>query len=142
MKEIVKEAKSIGQAWVDTQAEYELLDIADAVQDDGSFRELTNEDLKPFIMQSANNDFTEQIKALVLGVPEDEVLTWAKQETEAKAWQLDNSVDTPLIDGILLNRNKYSKVELVDKILEKAGVYAALTGQLIGLRQQVEDEEV
>ena len=48
-KEILKEAKSIGQEWVDTQLDLEFLELEDAVLEDGSFRQLTDEDINPVI---------------------------------------------------------------------------------------------
>lgn len=48
-KEILKEAKSIGQNWVDTQLDLEFLELEDAVLEDGSFRQLTDEDINPVI---------------------------------------------------------------------------------------------
>ena len=48
-KEILKEAKSIGQNWVDTQLDLEFLELEDAVLEDGTFRVLTDEDTKDVI---------------------------------------------------------------------------------------------
>lgn len=48
-KEILKEAKSIGQSWVDTQLDYEFLELDDAVLEDGSFRKLTDLDIEPIL---------------------------------------------------------------------------------------------
>lgn len=48
-KQILKEAKSIGQDWVDTQLSLEFLELEDAVLEDGSFRQLTDEDINPVI---------------------------------------------------------------------------------------------
>ena len=48
-KQILKEAKSIGQDWVDTQLDLEFLELEDAVLEDGSFRQLTDEDINHVI---------------------------------------------------------------------------------------------
>lgn len=48
-KEILKEAKTIGQSWVDNQNDYEFLELDDAVLEDGSFRELTDLDIEPIL---------------------------------------------------------------------------------------------
>lgn len=48
-KEILKEAKLIGQAWVDSQVQLEFLELEDAELSDGSYRSLTNEELITFI---------------------------------------------------------------------------------------------
>lgn len=59
-KQILKEAKSIGQAWVDTQDDLELIDIENPVsnyieKEDGTieavFRELLDEELLPFALK-------------------------------------------------------------------------------------------
>lgn len=59
-KQILKEAKSIGQAWVDTQDDLELIDIENPVsnyieKEDGTieavFRELLDEELLPFVLK-------------------------------------------------------------------------------------------
>ena len=59
---------------------------------------------------------------------------------EAKAWTADTTVDTPFIDAMLTKRTKYTKAELVAKILEKATAYAVALGTLTGEKQQKEDE--
>lgn len=48
-KEILKEAKLIGQAWGDSQVQLEFLELEDAELSDGSYRSLTNEELITFI---------------------------------------------------------------------------------------------
>ena len=147
-KEILKEAKSIGQAWVDTQEDLELMDIENPIlgsipQEDGSvettFRELTKEELKPYLLISINADYESSIAILTSGIPASEIATWPDQKAEAKAWTLNNSVATPLIDSICLTRG-CDKEYLVGKILAKNEYYSTEVGKLTGIRQKLEKE--
>lgn len=89
-------------------------------------------------LKDANTDYEQQVQELTKDVPESEKLTWTKQETEARAYLLDNTVSTPLIDGIVTARG-VDKAYLVSKIIEKADLYAAAVGVLTGQRQAIED---
>lgn len=100
--------------------------------------EFTNVEF-PKALKDLNNNFESQVAALTTGVPQSEILSWTKQESEARAWKSDNSVSTPLIDSIVANRSKYTKEQLVDKIIEKADLYAQAIGNLTGVRQEQED---
>ena len=93
---------------------------------------------KTKVLEDASAVYEEKVKSLTAGTPESEKLTWAKQETEARAWLLDNTVATPLIDGIVSAR-EVDKAELVSKIIAKADAYATAVGVLTGKRQAVED---
>lgn len=139
-KEILKEAKSIGQTWVDTQPDLELLEIENPYNEDGSFIELTDSHLAPFLMEAANLEFEQAVEQLTVGIPKDEQMTWAKQEEQARLYLADSDTITPLLDKILEQRSKFtSKTELAEKIVEKADMYEAAVGELIGKRQAIED---
>lgn len=127
---------------------YGLLDIENPilesiVQEDGSmaptFRELTKEELKPYLLISINADYESSITALTSGIPASEIATWPDQKAEANAWTLDNSVATPLIDSICLTR-ECDKEYLVSKILAKNKYYSIEVGKLTGIRQKLEKE--
>jgi hypothetical protein len=96
------------------------------------------EEAKLTTLSKANAEYEEQVKALTVGIPESEKLTWTKQEQEARAYLLDNTVATPLLDGIVVNRG-VDKDYLVTKVIEKADMYAMAVGTLTGLRQKAED---
>ena len=70
--------------------------------------------------------------------PTDEVLSWSKQEVEARAYLADNSAPTPLLSAIAENRS-IPLALLAEKVAEKADVYAIFTGQIFGIRQALED---
>ena len=85
-----------------------------------------------------NNAYDLAVSSLVNTYPQTEILTFDKQESEAKVWKLDNSVETPLIDMLVLGRG-IEKSDLVERILKKAESFALSTGYLTGLRQRYED---
>ncbi len=127
---------------------YIMLDIENPIanhieNEDGTisttFRELTKEELKPYLLIDINADYESAITALTSGIPTSEIATWPDQKAEAKAWTLDNSAATPLIDSICLTR-ECDKSYLVSKIIEKADAYAVAVGTLTGVRQKLEKE--
>ena len=62
-----------------------------------------------------------------------ELASWAKQEAQSRAWIVDNSTVTPIIDALLLTRNMgETKEELINKIIAKADAYETLYGQILG----------
>lgn len=76
-----------------------------------------------------------EAEAKVITVKEDglEIASWDKQESEARAWMMDNATSTPLIDALLVGRNLgESKEEFVNKIITKADAYKAFYGQILG----------
>lgn len=66
------------------------------------------------------------------GYPESEVLSWDKQETEARAG------GGPLVAALATARG-IDEAELISRILQKAQVFAVLSGTIIGQRQAIED---
>lgn len=85
-----------------------------------------------------NKDYEDKVNALTIETPDAEVKTWSEQKSEAKAYTLDNTALTPLIDSIAITRG-IPKELLVTKILEKADIYANAVGVLTGERQRLED---
>lgn len=70
--------------------------------------------------------------------PQSEMLTFDKQEQEARAYVLDNSVSTPLLSALAASRG-IELAELVSRVITKADLFAALSGAVIGQRQAMED---
>ena len=68
-----------------------------------------------------------------------ELLTFDKQEQEARAWLKDNNVETPLIDALAEGR-QIDKADLVNRIINKSDLFAVQTGYLTGQRQYYEDQ--
>lgn len=79
------------------------------------------------------------IAAIRAGYPESEVLSWSKQEAEARALVADANAATPLLDALAAARN-IDKAELAARVIAKADAFAAISGALIGKRQRLEDQ--
>lgn len=86
-----------------------------------------------------NTEFSKAMNAVVAGYPEKEISSWAKQETEARAYQANNNAITPLVDALSQARG-LEKAELVSRIIAKADLFASVSGSLIGKRQALEDQ--
>lgn len=78
------------------------------------------------------------LKVLTGGYPASELLTFDKQEAEARAYLADNASPTPLLTALAAGR-KISLAELASKVLAKADAFAAASGYVIGQRQGLED---
>ena len=100
--------------------------------------DLRYKEFPEYKIMEINNWYSASVAAITLNVSRDEVSTWAKQENEARAWLLDNSVHTPFIDSLLISREDHTKISLVNKILEKASSYACEVGRLLGEKQKRE----
>lgn len=74
--------------------------------------------------------------------PEFEKQTFEIQRTEAAAWEADNTVPTPNIDLICMNRygDLSKRVELIAKVNKKAADFSNLALTIAGKRQKIEDE--
>lgn len=90
-----------------------------------------------YLLSKINTDYENAVSQLISSVPNSEISTWTKQESEARSWLVDNTVSTPLIDAICLAR-QVEKAYLVNKIIEKADAYATAIGALVGERQKQE----
>ncbi|WP_422459129.1 hypothetical protein [Endozoicomonas sp. ALB115] len=78
--------------------------------------------------------------------PKTEVVSWDKQEVEARRWQDWKTASseapeppTQLIDNILATRTDITKPELVQRIIAKADSYA-FSGQIFGIRHNLEKQ--
>lgn len=97
------------------------------------------DEVKNYIISIANADFVINSDAIA-GADIDESSSWTLQNIEANNYVADNSAPTPLIDNMLVTRNKYTKDELVQKILQKASLYKESYGQLLGILQDRKDQ--
>lgn len=71
-------------------------------------------------------------------VPDFEVRTWVKQAQEAYAWEQNKDAPTPTLDLIALGRG-VSRIELIEKALQKAKQFDVLVSYTAGVRQGYED---
>lgn len=72
-------------------------------------------------------------------LPEFEMQTWAIQAAEAKAWQLDKNVPTPVLDGIATARGIPTDT-LKAAALRKTLAYEKLTAHIVGQRQALQSK--
>lgn len=70
--------------------------------------------------------------------PVMEIVSWYKQEIEAMQYRKDPTYPTPMTDAIALYRG-IDKEVLVDRIIEKAQLFARISGATFGRRQGLED---
>lgn len=89
-------------------------------------------------LEEVNTTYNAATSALVATYPQTELLTFDKQEQEARAWTEDSSAETPLVDMLAAGR-QMDKAELVRRIIAKADAFALATGYLTGQRQRYED---
>jgi len=80
-----------------------------------------------------------EIAAIKSGYPDGEVLSWPKQETEARAYTADANAATPLLDALALARG-ITKADLASRVILKADMFAQISGAIIGKRQALEDQ--
>lgn len=117
---------------------YKLLDVENPMIG-GEFRELTYDELLPILAIEAKEEYELKANELIANTPSSEVSTWTKQEAEARAYLLDNTASTPLIDAIYTAR-EVEKIFLVSKIIEKADAYSIAIGTLLGTKQKQEKQ--
>lgn len=79
----------------------------------------------------------EQTKLTISGpVDPAEMTTWTKQEAEARAYIIDPTTFTPIMDGLLVGRNLgESKLELAQKIIKNADAYTSVFSYTLGRYQ-------
>lgn len=79
------------------------------------------------------------VSALISGYPPNEVASWPKQETEARAWLKDSNAPTPWIDSAATARG-IPKIDFIAKVIEQADALAPMHGALSGKRQYLRDQ--
>ena len=71
--------------------------------------------------------------------PHNEVVSWDKQEAEAKAFKADSTATTTFLDGLSAGRG-IEKADLVEKVLAKSEAFAAYSSRILGRRQSLESQ--
>ncbi|MDA3967371.1 hypothetical protein [Helicobacter sp. WB40] len=85
------------------------------------------------------NSYNQAIKPYIIDTPDSEMLTWERQESEAKSYQVSkNPSDAPLLAKLAENRGVSLEV-FANKVLEKSTLYREVSSKLIGKRQALED---
>ena len=95
-------------------------------------------ELKAIKLTEITSAYEQAIANLTTTYPDDERLTFDKQEQEARAWLADDSAPTPFVDALAAGR-QMEKTELVSRIIAKADAFAIASGLLTGQRQRYED---
>ncbi|PHR68515.1 hypothetical protein [Alcanivorax sp.] len=80
-----------------------------------------------------------ELSALQSAYPQSEVLSWDKQEREARAFVENPAAPVPLISALAAAR-EVDPADLVDWIILKADAYTAAIGAALGKRQKLEDQ--
>ena len=86
-----------------------------------------------------NTAYQSAANALTSGYPADEISSWPKQESEARAWLADSAAATPWLDSASTARG-ITKADLVTRIMDNAALFTTAHGQLTGKRQKLRDE--
>lgn len=98
----------------------------------------TQDEVKASALASINASCERAIVAIQSGYPSSEVLSWPKQEAEARSYVADSSAPTPLLDALAEARG-IDKTELAARVILKADAFAKYSGTAIGKRQALED---
>ncbi len=85
-----------------------------------------------------NADCEKAIASIQASYPASEVLSWPKQEAEARSYVADPDAVTPLLDALAEARG-IDKAELARRVILKADAFAQYSGAAIGKRQALED---
>lgn len=109
-------------------------------QDDGSWTavDLPFEQARQNKLNSFQQTYEQNMQTVREGYSESEIASWDKQEKEARAWQADNSAETPFLD-VLAQARGIAKADLVAKVIAKADLATQYTAQQTGIRQALED---
>lgn len=87
-------------------------------------------------LDEVNAYFNNLLEQVTVTYPTAEVTSWAKQETDARTYK-STGKSSPLLDNLAEQRGE-TVDSLCDKIIEKADAYAAVVGNILGKRQNVE----
>lgn len=89
-------------------------------------------------LHEINAAYETATSAIVETYPKTELLTFDKQEAEARSYNDDPTATTPLVDALAAGRTM-DKAELVRRIIAKADAFSVAVGYYTGQRQKYED---
>lgn len=98
----------------------------------------TLEDAKVAKLAEINAACDAALAVLTASYPSSELLTFDKQEAEARALLADPEASTPFLTPLAAARGLETE-ELARKVIVKADAFTAASGHIIGLRQKDED---
>jgi len=89
-----------------------------------------------FQLKLLEKELKTQIDAINGQSPDLEIMTWAKQESEARALVADEETPTPMIDSLIKSRDlNETRLELAEKIIAAADHKATLIADCLGKYQ-------
>lgn len=100
--------------------------------------EPTLDELKTTKLSEINAAYDTATSSLVSTYPATELLTFDKQETEARAYASDPSASTPFLSGLAKARG-ITLDDLVGRVIRKSEAFASAVATLTGQRQRYED---
>lgn len=101
----------------------------------------TLEQIKAEKLAELNASFSQAIGTIKAGYPPEEIESWAKQESEARALVAGTAKNPPLLTAMALARG-IDVMNLAARVIANADAWIALSGTLIGKRQAYEDQVV
>lgn len=96
------------------------------------------EEVKAAKLAEINAKCQRMLEFLTPTYPERELMTFDKQESEARAYLADATASTPLLSALAAARG-IELADLVQRVIAKADAFAAASGTIIGRRQALED---
>ena len=95
-------------------------------------------EVKAKVLSAINAECEARMADVRKGYPESEILSWPKQEAEARQYIAEPGGQFPLLESLASSR-QIEIAELANRIVLKADAYAAISGKVIGTRQLLED---
>ena len=94
--------------------------------------------LKVNKLSEINSAYDAATSSLVSAYPSTELLTFDKQESEARAYSADSSASAPFLSGLAKARG-ITLDDLVGRVIKKSEAFASAVATLTGQRQKYED---
>lgn len=118
---------------------YDLHSVAAVADEPVSLYSFHPDDYRTFKLVEINAACEAELSALQNAYPQSEVMSWDKQEREARAFVENPATPVPLISALAAAR-EVDPADLVDWIILKADAYTAAIGAALGKRQKLEDQ--
>jgi Icc-related predicted phosphoesterase len=97
---------------------------------------LTLEQAKTAKLSDVTAEYNSSVVALVGNTDQYKLASWTKQEAEARAYIADNTVETPLLSGMVLARGLGETIlEFANKIISNADAYKTAYASILGTYQ-------
>ena len=99
----------------------------------------TLDEVRASAMRRINAGYQAEVDALLADYPQAETATFGKQAAEAETFYATGDPDDAPMLAIIAEHRGIELVDLVSKVLEKAGSYTTAIATLTGKRQRLED---